>query len=245
MPDLDDLLEQQTATGSNFGFSGTRLDVLADGANEYTIVSLFVDGSGSVSGFKTKIENAVKEVIKSCSKSPRVDNLLIRLVVFNSTLTEIHGFKLFENINLADYDNFLNVGGCTLLYDGTINSRTAINDYARQLTAADFKVNSIEFVITDGEDVGSLFGVVKTRESLDKLVRDEQVESHLSILIGVNAADCSAYLKKYKDGAGFDQYVESSVSASDLAKLAKFVSQSISAQSSSLGTGNASQPLSF
>jgi hypothetical protein len=70
----------------------------------------------------------------------------------------------------------------------------------------------------------------------------------MTILVGVNVNDpqVSQCLKDLKDQAGFTQYVElKDATASSLAKLADFVSKSISAQSQALGTGGPSQSLAF
>ena len=87
---------------------------------------------------------------------------------------------------------------------------------------------------------------------LDSLWRDdrksEALESILSILVGVNVNDpsVSQWLKALHQNAGFTQYVElGDAKAATLAKLADFISRSISAQSQALGTGGPSQSLSF
>jgi len=70
----------------------------------------------------------------------------------------------------------------------------------------------------------------------------------VSILIGVNITDSmvSQALNDFNTRAGFTQYVEiGNASKSTLAKLAQFVSKSISSQSQALGTGSASASLTF
>ena len=74
------------------------------------------------------------------------------------------------------------------------------------------------------------------------------LESVVSILIGVNVGDSqvSAYLKRFHSDAGFTQYIEiEKADAKTLARLAEFVSQSISAQSQALGKGGGSHQLVF
>lgn len=77
-------------------------------------------------------------------------------------------------------------------------------------------------------------------------VKNEEIESLVSILIGVNITYCKCFLKNFEEAAGFDQFIDAG-NASDktLARLAAFVSKSISSQSQSLGTGGPSQNLSF
>jgi hypothetical protein len=64
--------------------------------------------------------------------------------------------------------------------------------------------------------------------------------------VNVNDVSVSRYLKSFHVDAGFTQYVElDNADTKTHARLAEFVSQSISAQSQALGTGGASQPLVF
>ena len=108
--------------------------------------------------------------------------------------------------------------------------------------------HGIVFVITDGEDNASTLGVQHVRAALSRAVTSEAMESLVSVLIGVNVKDrrIGGYLQDFKNEAGFTQYVEiGSANAKTLAKLADFVSRSISAQSQALGTGGSSQTLGF
>lgn len=247
MPKLNanDNLENFKLPGS-YGYSATKLGDL--GATEYTLVTLVVDESGSIEPFKADMVNAVKEVVNACRYSPRADNLMIRLVTFANGLTEVHGFKLLSNINLADYDSILNDGGMTALYDATVNSVDATTSYGEQLVKSDFSANGIVVVITDGADNRSSNSVSGVADSIKKAVAGEKLESLVSILIGVNVSDpnISDSLKNLHTAGGFTQYVElKDANAKTLAKLAQFVSKSISSQSTALGTGGPSKSLSF
>ena len=116
------------------------------------------------------------------------------------------------------------------------------------MTDADFATNGIVFVITDGEDNASKLSVRSVRDALASATQTEALESLISILIGVNVQDpnIGAYLQDFKNEAGFTQYVElDKADAKALAKLADFVSRSISAQSKALGSGGSSQILTF
>jgi hypothetical protein len=68
------------------------------------------------------------------------------------------------------------------------------------------------------------------------------------LLLGVNVQDqeVSRYLKQFHKDAGFTQYIEiDKADMKTLARLAEFVSRSISAQSQALGSGGASPSLVF
>jgi uncharacterized protein YegL len=247
MPRLtDDSLETHDI-GSHYGYSAERLEEL--GATEYTLVAIVQDESPSVSAFKDEMEKALREVIKACKFSPRADNLMLRLITFANDVEEFHGFKLLENCNLDDYNNCLTCHGMTALHDASEGAIKAMGDYAKQLADNDFQVNGIVFIVTDGLDNASRLATPKSvRKALEKLVHDEALESIVTVLIGVNVADpqVTDYLETFKAEAGLTQFVAiKEANAKTLAKLAEFVSKSISAQSQSLGTGGPSQPVSL
>ena len=157
MPSLMNKDPMQThQTLHKFQFSGVELDKL--GASGYTIVTIVQDTSTSVTDFKDDMEKTLKQILEACAKSPRSEQLLLRLVEFNSSLNEIHGFRELRTIDAGVID----------------------------------------------------------------------------------------FLNGFKDEAGFDQFVEmGAATPAKLAKLAAFVSQSVSSTSQALGTGQPSQPLTF
>src|SRR5579871_549501 len=247
MPILNDAsMQGQTLPTGHYGYSATRIDRL--GATEYTLVTIVNDVSGSVAAFRNEMEEALKEIVRACKFSPRADNLMVRLVTFSDALEEKHGFKLLQQCALRDYHRALKGSGNTALYDATENAMMATTSYGKQLTDADYGVNAILFVITDGMDNASKRGVRQVREAFQKAVASEALESVVSILIGVNVQDSQVgpYLQDFKNEAGFTQYVEiGAANAQTLAKLAEFVSRSISAQSQALGSGGSSTSLVF
>ena len=243
---MNDTLTQTALPTSHYGYSATRLDDL--GAAEYTLVTIVCDVSSSVAAFRKDLEHTLQSIIRACQYSPRADNLMLRLLAFDTTLHELHGFKLLERCNLADYDNVLHIGGTTALYDAAENAVSAVTDYARQLGASDFAANAIVFVLTDGMDNASKLTPRLVKAALTQAVTEEALESLVSVLIGVNVQDpqVGGYLQDFKTDVGFTQYVEiEKADARTLAKLAEFVSRSISAQSQSLGTGGPSRSLTF
>jgi uncharacterized protein YegL len=249
MPKLNDdsLMEEHALPNTSFGYSATRIDEL--GATEYTTVDLIVDTSGSVDAYAREMEKAIQEIVNACKLSPRADNLMIRFVTFNDQMEEIHGYKLLENCNLSDYDGVLNCGGMTALYDASENAVLSAVDYAKSLTENDFAVNSIVFFVTDGCDNRSAVSEAAVKKALESAVQSEATESMVSILIGVGTGHhpgVSQRLKEFEQNADITQYVETQdANAKTLAKLAEFVSKSISAQSQALGTGGPSTPTSL
>ncbi len=247
MPLLTDRnLDRKTLATNHYGYSATRLADL--GATEYTLVTIASDSSSSVSPFKNELAEALKRIVQACQYSPRADNLLLRLVEFNDRLTELHGFKLLPYCSLSDYNHILHVGGSTALYDAVENAVAATTDYAGQLARGGFAANAIVFVLTDGMDNVSKSSAQSVRQALTQAVQGEALESLVAILVGVNVQDraVAQYLQAFHADAGFTQYVEiGRADAPTLARLADFVSRSISLQSSMLGTGGPSRSLTF
>lgn len=244
MPRLQDQDVEQLQAGSNYKFSGTKLDKL--GASEYTLVGICCDASGSVEPFAAHLERMLKTVLKSCAKSPRCDNLMIRLTQFNDTLTELHGFKMLSAIKESDYDSILQIGGMTALFDATDEAVQCMASYAQTLTAKEYTANGILFVITDGQNNRGHVTPADIAKAVKKARLAETMESITVILIGVtnNAADMDVYLRTFKDDAQLDQYVDiGSATPGKCAKLAEFVSQSVSSTSQALGSGGPSQPI--
>lgn len=242
---MPDDLEEFNLNASPFNFSATKIENL--GATEYTLVSIAQDVSGSVDGFASEMEKCIASIVEACRKSPRADNLMLRLQTFNQSHKEVHGFKMLSDCNLNDYQNFLNPSGQTSLFDASVNAIDALATYGKSLIDNDYSTNGILIVITDGEDNSSSCNINKVKTLIDKLNKNESLESLVTILVGVGVdASTNTYLEDFKNQVGFTQYVAlKDASSSTMAKLAKFVSQSISSQSSALGTGGPSQSLSF
>lgn len=240
-------MDNHSADGSGYGFSSTRIEDL--GASEYTLVALVTDVSGSVTGFRKDIENCVKEVVKACRQSPRADNLMLRFTRFDTRVHEVHGFKPLPNCNESDYDGSIVIGGATALFDASVNGIKSLTRYGKDLMDQDFEVNGIVVVITDGDNNAGKATVNTLKAALDGVVKSESVESLVSILVGVNtdaATGLNQYLDNIAQQAGFTQYIAiDKANASTLAKLADFISRSVSSQSQALGTGGPSQSLTF
>lgn len=247
MPKLKDAtMEKGTIGGIQaFAFSGTKIERL--GASEYTLVTVAVDRSGSTLPFADELRQTLITAVESCQKSPRANFLLLRLIIFSDSLPggieEIHGFKPLADIDTAAYPHFQPEGG-TPLYDAAYSAIGASNAYAKKLMAQDFLVNGIVFVITDGADTGSRATTTMIKEELERGVVAEEIESLIAVGVGVNAQRYSSMLGLLKTEAGMRYIDAGEATKGKLAKLAGFVSQSVSSQSQSLGTGGPSQNIS-
>jgi uncharacterized protein YegL len=238
---------QQLQTANNFKFSAVPLDQL--GATEYTLATVVVDVSGSVASYKKQLEDCLKTIAKSCQKSPRSANLMLRVVAFNENLQEIHGFKLLSDIKAnTDYNGALNPNGSTALFDAAQSSVEAAGDYGKLLADQDFYANAVVYVITDGEDNASKFTPKTIKKIIDKIGKEEKLASIAVVLIGVGYSDAgtSSYLDSFKNDAGITQFVDltelfqKTSPEATLAKLAGYISKSISSTSKSLASGSSS-----
>jgi hypothetical protein len=240
------VFEQRRIAGTPYGFSATRIRDL--GAAEYTLVAIAADKSGSVSPHATEIERTIGQIVASAQLSPRADNLMLRVCVFDDTLTEVHGFAPLAACSSRDYRGTIANGGTTALYDAAHNAIAAVSGYADELVAHDFAVNAIVFVVTDGLDNASKASRDSVGAALAAARSRGRLESLTAILVGVGVDDATtgAALAALQRDAGFAQYVElAQADAATLAKLAAFVSRSIAVQSRALGTGAAGHTVGF
>lgn len=246
MPRLNDIdMETRQLPTGSYGYSAIGLDKL--GASEYTLATIICDVSASVRNFSHQLEMAIQEIIQACRRSPRADNLMLRLVTFNESVQEIHGYKLLEDCNPSDYSNILNCDGMTALYDASENAIAAAVDYGADLTNQDYMVNAAVYILTDGDNNRGIMHPSDVNKVLNRALDQEALESIVSVLIGINTTtQLDQLLRKFQQEAGLDNYIGiSDADEKSLAKLSQFVSKSISSQSQSLGSGQASTNLSF
>jgi len=233
----------------NIQFSAVRIEGL--GATEYTLVTIVVDISGSVIHFADDLLHCIKSIVGACQNSPRSENLLIRLLTFNSEIYEIHGFKNLTDIVTDDYEE-LNPDYMTALFDATYDGVGSTLEYAKQLVGQDFDCNGAVYIITDGMDNRSTMTPTSIKEKIDGAIQREEIESIITVLVGLHSPNSSwgdeikEGLEKFQKDANLTQFLDiGEATPQKLAKLAGFVSESVSSQSQALGTGAPSQALNF
>lgn len=252
MPRLMATADEQiinTPGPGNFHFSAVRIEDL--GATEYTLVTIVCDISGSVINFASELLQCIKTIVEASQKNPRAENLLIRLVVFNHIISEVHGFKNLSDIDVAKYEP-LQPDGFTALCDAAYDAIGATLEYSKRLVEQDFDCNGAVYIITDGMDNRSNMTAKSIAEKCKKALGHEEIESLVTILIGLHdpnsrwSAEVTSHLKDFKDDADLTEFIDvGDATSQKLAKLANWVSESVSSQSQSLGTGAPSQSLSF
>lgn len=236
---MSDQFSSNLQTSSGFTFSGEQITNLQ--ASEFTLASVVVDVSSSVSSFRNPIEDMLETIRESCLKSPRRGNLMLRVNSFNAYLTEIHGFRLLTSLKAGEYNGAIKPSGSTALYDAVLESLEASRAYADQLATNFMTANAVIYVITDGEENSSTTATVqKIKDTVNELRQKEILEGVQIVLIGLAAGSTSQYLDNFKNDAALDEYLEVGVAtAGKLAKVAGFVSKSISSSSLALQQGQA------
>jgi uncharacterized protein YegL len=237
----------ELTTASNYSFSAVGLDSL--GASEYTLATVVVDVSVSVSNWRSELVKCIETIKESCEHSPRSENLLLRVVKFDDNVDEVHGFKILDTIDSKDYDKEITIGGCTALYDALHSSIESTSDYSKVLVNnGDMSANAVVYVITDGVDNASVGNPKKIKKLMDTIMQDEVLESCAVILIGIGQAD---YFTKLTKEANITQFIDigdlfaKTSPAAAMAKLAGYISKSIVSTSQSLsnGTSNSASSL--
>lgn len=223
-----------------YQFSAVKADRL--GASEYTLVTIAVDISSSVRTFQDLLKDTLKKAVDACKKSPRANNIMVRVITFSSSVTEVHGFKPLSEIDVDTDYNAINAFGNTSLYDACASAIGATAEYGKVLTKQDYGVNGILFVITDGDDNASTYSADTVRVKVEDILNNEILESFLSVLVGINATTFQSVLQNFQTTAGINEYIDAGdATPGNLAKLAAFVSRSVSSQTNALGTGQAAQ----
>ena len=232
--DNPDMISGSIPGLTGYQFSGVRPDRL--GASEYTLVTLMVDISGSVTPFLQELIDSLKMTIEACRKSPRAGNFLIRVVTFSSGIQEVHGFKPLQDIDVTEYDKITTYGS-TVLYDACASGIGAMIEYAKNLTAQDFGVNGVLYLMTDGDNNGSTFTQTTVKEKIQEAITGEVLESFYAILIGINTKQFEQSLMAFQTFTGMTAYIDAGkATPGNLAKTASFISRSVSVVSSSQGS---------
>lgn len=230
--------------GSNYGYTGAAIDELTSFEN--TLAVTLFDESGSTRAFARQMELCVKEIVKFLRMCPRADNLIYAHYHFDTEIArEIHGFKPLARCHEDDYDGCWAGGGRTMLYDSCDRVLRFMMDYAQQQAAQRYTVNAILTLMTDGLDYGSILTVNDVKKALADVVACEDMESILTICIGINDdQSIRDDLEAFSQEVGFSQFCPvEKADAKSLAKIADFISKSVVSQSQSLGSGGPSQPL--
>ena len=246
MPRMDTMEVSNIQGMQQFQFSAVRIAHLT--ATEYTLVTIAIDVTGSTAPFADQLRQCLITAVEACKKSPRSNNLLLRVILFSTKfqskgVEEVHGFKPLGEIDPNAYPQFSPTGG-TPLYDATFSGVGATHELSAKMMKQDYLVNAICFVITDGEDNSSAMTPAQIQSEIKRAHQKEEIESLIGIVVGINASSCQYSLEHFCKESGLKYIDAGDVTKGKLAKLAEFVSQSVSSQSQALGTGGPSKAIS-
>lgn len=245
MPRLDGNMESHTTGRGGYAFTGARIERLQ--TTNITLATIIVDVTGSVNRFAAELDQMIRNAIEGCKKAPQSDSIMIRLVFFSDrfqdNVEEVFGFTPVADIDLNAIPKVV-AGGNTPLFDATFEAIAATNAYGQTLRDNDFGVNGIGIYLTDGSDNASVLGPADVKREHDLAVSTEQLESFVSVLVGINAQVYRHELERFQRDASLTQYTDAGeATAGRLGKLAGFISRSVSSQSQALGTGGPSQQI--
>jgi len=248
MPQSDEDVIKIPGPGT-FTFSAKKIETL--GATEYSLVTIIVDVSGSVMNFAASLLDCVKTVVEACKKNPRSDNLLLRFLIFNDDVTEVHGFRDLGTLEPNDYEDLF-PSGFTALFDATYDGVGATVEYAKRLSDQDYDVNGIIFIITDGMNNRGMVTPKMIKDKIEKELVNEEMESLLTLLVGLHepgvswADEVERSLEQFKEDANLSEYLSiGEATPETLAKLANWASESVSSTSNALHHKVPSQVLQF
>jgi len=244
VPEMETLI-----TGGGFGFSVTKEELES---TEYTLVVIAIDTSPSVSSFKDALLQALKNAVIGCQSSSRVDYILLRVVLFNSDLTEVHGFIPVDSIDPDGYEEF-KCRNLTALHDVIGEAVDSTLIYGKQLRDSDYTVNGCVYIVSDGLDNdSSKYDVNALKALIEEATQSEKLGSLLSVLVGVNSDGHSDgkrigdILEKLQIDVGISQYVDiGKAGPKELAMLGGHMSKSINSHSQRVKSGGVSQPVPF
>lgn len=136
------------------GAAGRALEDLE--AAEVTLVTLMVDVSSSIfgGGRDAAIISAQNALVDHLANSPRADDLMVALWLFDNKQSVVHAYVPVEDALRLDAKTFKG-GGATALYDTWIDGLMANVAYAQRLRAGGTPCQSLAVVFTDGEDNSS------------------------------------------------------------------------------------------
>jgi uncharacterized protein YegL len=210
----------------HYSFSGVRPEKLAEPS--YILATVVCDISGSVQSFRDSLVTLMKTVHEGALMGPASRKILLRVVTFNHGVVELHGFTPLTDVDVSKYET-INPYGSTALYDALVNAVGATVDYARQLAAQDIEAAGAVYVLTDGEDNRSTTTPASVAKASADSVSSEALTKMISVLIGINAAQCASYLDTLaRDGGITERLDVNDATPAKLARLGGVISRSAS-----------------
>ncbi len=209
---------------------GAPLDQLA--SNEVTLAMNIIDMSGSMSPHAADLMRAYNDnYLTAMEHATAVDDILISTILFNDTVTLLHGY-----VNLTDaarltpqvYQPY----GTTALYDAVAGGLTNMVLYTQQLRQSGIMVRCIVIVYSDGEDNASQQRARDIqRTAVDLLKQEMYTLAFVGFVagqpqIGFRTGSQPDPVRKLADEIGFTEALTATLNESDLRRIFHMVSMS-------------------
>lgn len=248
MPRMADM-DTHALPGTGFGFSAVKVDRLL--AAQYAVGTIVLDVSGSVRPFADELRRCLRAAIEGAQAAPQADNILLRVVVFDSQFREACGFTPVKAIDIAALLAMVEPGGSTCLHAALVHSINAQAAQVEKLIAQDYVDNTgTLWAITDGLNNERPDDTAPVRDALADYVRREKLGPMTTVLVGINDGATDTHprtgkpvtirtvLEELKDEAGIGTYVSASdMTPKKFAQLGDLISQSLSSSAKSAATG--------
>ena len=183
-------------------------------ATRLTLLQLAIDVSASATEHLRQYESLIKRVVKACSQSEWKNNLLLRVVAFDASIEEVHGFQSLSSCESFHYDDALTPGGVIDLNDAALHGVEAAVRCGKYLVGNDYLCNGLLLVITDGLGNRSRSDPNQVKTAIEQATRGQSLASFTSVLVGLcdkrgqGDDGVSKDLMKFVDQTGFTRYIE-------------------------------------
>lgn len=194
------------------------------------LMSVARDRSGSMSGFKSVMQQSTQEFVKSIKDSKSDDEILVSLTEFDDSINS-YGYQ-----NVADMPTAYAPGGCTALYDAIIVAQQRLydgsgNGYMEQLNASGVRTRGALVIFSDGADNVSRKTANDARQAIQLLKKQEILVAFIAF--GDEAKDIAKDL-----GIDPQNVLQTNATASELRKIWNIMSKSAISMSKSAANGN-------
>lgn len=201
---------------------GTPLDQLA--SNDVTLAMNIIDMSGSMNSYSQNLIQAYNDdYLAAMRGSTAADDILVSTILFNDTVTLLHGYVPLPAAPQLDRSDYA-PSGTTALYDAVAGGLTNMVLYAQQLRQSGIMVRCIVIVYSDGADNASKQRAKEIRRAATELLKHEM---YTLAYVGFRSGGIDeAALRQLADAIGFPDILTAGLSSSELRRIFHLVSTS-------------------
>ncbi|MBP6471641.1 MAG: VWA domain-containing protein [Chloroflexi bacterium] len=215
---------------------GVPLDQLA--TNEVTLAMNIIDMSGSMSPHAADLIRAYNDsYLTAMAQSTAVDDILISTILFNDSVSLLHGYVGLPDARRLDSSTYSPYGS-TALYDAVAGGLANMVLYTQQLRQSGILVRCIVIVYSDGDDNASKQRAQDVARTSRELLKQELYTlAYVGFFDGPNqqamgfktknkTAPAQAKSQKLADEIGFTEALTAGLNQSELRRIFHMVSTS-------------------